>query len=77
MALTATETRAKKDWLKSELKKEFANATISVGLAPAPHDFAIRIIGKVDISPLVKTKVQQWLPQSHPDVRYVTYIKPA
>lgn len=77
MALTATEARAKKDWLKGELKKEFANATISVGLAPAPHDFAIRVIGKIDITTLVNSKVRQWLPQSHPDVRYVNYIKPA
>lgn len=77
MALNVTEARLKKDWLKGELKREFANSTISVGLANAPHDFAIRVIGKVDVSSLVKNKVQQWLPQSNPDVRYVSYLKPA
>lgn len=77
MALTPAQAQQEKDWLKGELKKEFANATISVGLAKAPYDFSIRVIGKIDISSLVKTKVQQWLPQSDPDVRYVNYIKPA
>ncbi len=77
MALTAIEARAKKDWLKGELKREFANSTISVGFANAPHDYAIRVIGKVDVSSLVKSRVQQWLPQSNPDVRYISYIKPA
>lgn len=77
MALTVSEARQKKDWLKGVLKKEFANAALSVGLAGVPHDFAIRVIGGIDISPLVKTKIRQWLPQSNPDIRYVDYIKSA
>ena len=77
MALTYTQARQQKDWLKGALKCEFANSTISVGLASGPHDFAIRIIGKVDVSTLVANKVREWLPQSNPDVRYVNYIKPA
>ena len=77
MALTYTQARQQKEWLKGALKREFANSTISVGLASSPHDFAIRVIGKVDVSSLVRKKVHELLPQSNPDVRYVNYIKPA
>ncbi len=77
MALTYTQARQQQDWLKGALKREFANSTISVALGRSPHDFTICVIGKVDVTPLVRKKVRELLPQSNPDVRYVNYLKPA
>lgn len=76
MPLSPDEVRVKKQWLKDSLKKEFNTSVFSVGVAAAPHDFAIRVMGAADISYQVNRKVKDLLPQSNPDVRYINYIKP-
>lgn len=78
MTLTVAEATRKKEWLKGQLKSEFGSkgATFSVGLSGGQHDFVIRVMGSKDISFTVKRKVLEWLPQSNPDVRYISHIKP-